>query len=69
MRVGEAIRLDRSDIDWTEGLAVMRASKFNKSGELPWTTVDALASYAEIRDRCVSQSKARPSSSPGWGPR
>jgi integrase/recombinase XerD len=43
-------------IDWTEGVVVARASKFNKSRELPLeaTTVDALASYAEIRDRCVS---------------
>jgi integrase len=57
MRVGEVIRLDRCDIDWTEGVVVVRASKFNKSRELPLdpTTVHALASYAEIRDRCLSQ--------------
>jgi integrase/recombinase XerD len=60
LRVGEAIRLDRSDIDWTEGVVVVRASKFNKSRELPLeaTTVDALASYTEIRDRCVSGPKS-----------
>ncbi len=28
MRVGEAIRLDDADLDWTEGLAVVRSSKF-----------------------------------------
>jgi integrase/recombinase XerD len=57
MRVGEAIRLDRCDIDWTDGVVVVRASKFNKSRELPLdpTTVDALASYAQVRDRCVSR--------------
>jgi integrase len=55
MRVGETIRLERSDVDWVEGVVVVKASKFNKSRELPLdpTTVDALASYAEIRDRYV----------------
>ncbi len=53
MRVGEAIRLKRSDIDWVEGVVAVRASKFNKSRELPLlaSTVEALASYAERRDR------------------
>ncbi|MCA1696888.1 MAG: tyrosine-type recombinase/integrase, partial [Actinobacteria bacterium] len=48
------------DIDWTEGVVVVRASKFNKSRELPLdpTTVDALASYAQIRDRSVSGPKS-----------
>ena len=55
MRVGETIRLKRCDVDWTEGVVVVKASKFNKSRELPLdpTTVDALASYAEIRERYV----------------
>lgn len=55
MRVGETIRLERSDVDWVEGVVVVKASKFNKSRELPLdpTAVDALASYAEIRDRYV----------------
>jgi integrase len=58
MRVGEAIRLERSDIDWDEGVAVVRASKFNKSRELPLqaSTVEALASYAETRDRLQPRS-------------
>lgn len=55
MRVGEAIALDRRDIDWPEGVIVVRASKFNKSRELPLdsSTVNALARYAQTRDRCV----------------
>jgi len=53
MRVGEAIRLERGDIDWVEGVVVVKASKFNKSRALPVaaSTVAALASYAEERDR------------------
>jgi integrase len=57
MRVGEAIALVRSDIDWVEGVAIVRASKFNKSRELPLapTTVDALAAYAALPDRLVPE--------------
>jgi integrase len=44
MRVGEAICLDRSGIDWSEGVVVVRVSKFTKSRELPLdpSTVHAL---------------------------
>jgi len=31
MRPGEAIRLDRSDIDWDEGILFIRLSKFQRS--------------------------------------
>ena len=57
MRVGEAIALVQSDIDWVDGVAIVRASKFNKSRELPLapTTVDALAAYAALRDRLVPE--------------
>lgn len=60
MRVGEAIALDRSDIDWAEGVLVVRNSKFNKSREVPLdpTTVDALASYAVTRDQWVPHPKS-----------
>jgi integrase len=33
MRVGEALRLDRGDIDWAEGVVVVRRSKFNNYAE------------------------------------
>lgn len=53
MRVGEAIRLQRSDVDWNDGVLVIRESKFNKSRELPLhrSTIDALAGYARHRDQ------------------
>lgn len=55
MRVGEALRLDRSDIDWRERLLLIRHSKFGKSRELPLhpSTVEALRSYARQRDRAL----------------
>ena len=62
MRIGEAIRLDRSDVDWPNGLVVVRASKFGRSREVPLhpATVDALKAYARERDRL--QPKPRPAS-------
>jgi integrase/recombinase XerD len=52
MRVGEAVRLDRGDVDLGEGLLTIRNSKFGKSRQLPLhpTTVGALAAYARRRD-------------------
>jgi integrase len=53
MRRGEVIALDRQDIDWQQGILLVRNSKFGKSRELPLhpTTLDALRSYARVRDR------------------
>jgi integrase/recombinase XerD len=53
MRVGEAIRLDRNDLDFEHELLVVRDSKFGKSRELPLhpTTVRALRGYLQQRDR------------------
>lgn len=57
MRVGEAIAFRRADVDWAEGVVVIRAAKFNKSRELPLdpTTVYALRAYAVLRDRVVAE--------------
>jgi integrase len=57
MRVGEAIALTQSDIDWADGVLTVRHSKFGKSREVPLhqTTVDALAHYAQVRSRCLTQ--------------
>ena len=57
MRVGEAIRLDRDDVDLTNGILVVRDSKFGKSRELPVhaTTAAALDGYANQRDRLCPQ--------------
>ena len=53
MRIGEAIRLDRQDVDWKNRLLVIRHSKFGKWREIPLhdTTIDALRAYARLRDR------------------
>jgi integrase/recombinase XerD len=56
MRVGEAIGLDRSDLDWRDGLLLVRNAKFGRLRELPLhpTTVEALRTYARQRDRTLS---------------
>ena len=55
MRVGEAIRLDRTDIDSRHGLLLVRDGKFGKSRELAVdpSTIDALRRYLGRRDRPV----------------
>ena len=60
MRIGEAIRLERRDVDWQEGVLTIRDSKFGKSRELPLhaTTVKALADYAQLRDRHLPRPSA-----------
>jgi integrase len=52
MRVGEAIRLDRSDLDSGNGVLTVRESKFGKSRELPLhpSTVAALRGYLRVRE-------------------
>jgi integrase/recombinase XerD len=61
MRVGEAIALDRDDIDWADRVLVVRTSKFNKSREvlLDPTVITALRSYTHIRDRHVPHPASR----------
>lgn len=51
MRVGEAIALDRGDIDWSEGVITVRDAKWGKDRELVVhpTTVDALRDYDSLR--------------------
>jgi integrase len=53
MRVGEAIALDRDDVDIQQGVLTIRKSKFGKSRELPLhpTTVNALHTYMCRHDR------------------
>lgn len=57
MRVGEALRLDRADIDWTQGVLAIRESKFGKSRFVPVLpcTLAALQRYAQVRDRLCTQ--------------
>jgi len=53
MRVGEAIRLDRDDVDGRQQLIAIHASKFRTSREVVVhpTVADALRRYAMERDR------------------
>lgn len=53
LRVGEAIRLDRGDLDLTHELLVVRDSKFGKSREVPLhrSTIRALRDYRRLRDQ------------------
>ncbi|MDN5930098.1 MAG: tyrosine-type recombinase/integrase [Pseudonocardia sp.] len=51
--MGEAIGLDRGDVDLAAGRLVVRHGKFGKTRELVLhaTTVDALRRYQRLRDR------------------
>lgn len=53
LRLREALRLTRSDVDWKRGLLTIRVSKFRKSRLVPLhpTTIQALREYARLRDR------------------
>ncbi len=53
LRIGEAIKLDRADLDWTAGVLLIRESKFGKSRLVPVTesTLQALSDYARLRDQ------------------
>lgn len=52
MRVGEAIGLDRADVDWQAEVLVVRHAKFDKSRELALhpSTVEALRAYTRLAD-------------------
>jgi integrase/recombinase XerD len=52
LRIGEAIKLDRGDVDWVQGALLIRESKFGKSRLVPLqpSTMQALQSYARLRD-------------------
>jgi integrase/recombinase XerD len=57
MRVNEALRLDRPDVDLGRGILTIRRTKFGKSRHVPVhpSTVDALKQYAETRDRIFAK--------------
>lgn len=52
LRIGEAIKLDLSDIDWAQGVLLIRESKFGKSRLVPLhgSVMEVLAAHAELRD-------------------
>lgn len=53
LRVGEAIRLDRDDVDFEQGLLIVRNSKLGKSRSVPLhpSAIDALRAYSARRDQ------------------
>jgi integrase len=55
LRISEAIKLDRQDVDFNQGLLTIRQTKFNKSRLIPLhvSTRDVLAEYAQRRDRLI----------------
>lgn len=55
LRIGEAINLDRDDVDWTEGVLHIRESKFGKSRLVPLqdSSMTALREYDKLRDRLM----------------
>ncbi len=57
MRVGEALKLDRSDIDWHEGVLLIRESKFGKTRQIPLlaSTIGALTHYDAVRDELCAE--------------
>ena len=56
IRIGEALGLDRRDVDLRDGALHVRAAKQRKQREVPLhpTTTDALRAYARERDRYAS---------------
>jgi integrase/recombinase XerD len=58
LRIGEAIKLDHTDIDWAQGVLLIRESKFGKSRLVPLhpSAGQALQDYAQLRDRLQPRS-------------
>jgi len=52
MRIGEAIKLDRGDVDWAQRVLLIRESKFGKSRLVPLaaSSMTALQDYSRLRD-------------------
>ncbi len=55
MRAGEAIALDRHDLNWSEQVLVVRDAKFGKSREIVLhpATLEALEQYDSLRGRYI----------------
>jgi integrase/recombinase XerD len=55
LRIGEAIKLDRGDIDWAEGVLHIRETKFGKSRLVPLqdSAMTALREYDTLRGRLM----------------
>jgi len=62
MRLGEILALNVDDIDWKDGVLIVRRAKFGKSRLVPLhsSTMTALARYVRQRSRVTSASKLLP---------
>ena len=56
LRIGEAIKLDRGDVDWSEGVLLIRESKFGKSRLVPLhaSSMQALARLCRSARRAAA---------------
>jgi integrase len=61
LRISEALKLHRDDVDFARGVLIIRDTKFRKSRLVPVheTTREALCRYADRRDRYLPTAKAR----------
>lgn len=61
MRIGEAIGLERDDVDLSSGVITVRHAKLGRSRLVPLqqSATDALALYAARRDRLCPQAQSR----------
>lgn len=59
LRIGEAIKLDRGDVDWAKGVLLIRESKFGKSRLVPLqaSSMQALDAYATLRNELQPRPK------------
>lgn len=59
LRIGEAIKIDRSDVDWAQGVLLIRESKFGKTRLVPMqaSSMQALRDYAGVRDELQPRPK------------
>jgi integrase/recombinase XerD len=61
MRIGEALALERSDIDLDAGLITIRTAKGDRARLVPLhpTATEALRRYASVRDRLCPRPRSR----------
>lgn len=59
LRIGEAIKLDGSDVDWAQGVLLIRESKFGKSRLVPLqaSSMQALDAYCTLRNELQARPK------------
>jgi integrase/recombinase XerD len=75
IRIGEALHLDTTDLDWDTGVLIVRDGKGDRSRQVALhpSTVDALRAYAHLRDErfpmpgCASFFVTRSGRRPSYG--